>query len=123
MTRILIVDDEPELLEAWSFALEYVGYDVDRASNGEEALELVRIDMPDLIVTDLMMPGMNGEELCRQVRANPDWQAIPIILHTAAHVAAVSIPRLWDALIRKPARMETFLSTIEILASGGGERT
>ena len=114
MKRVLIVDDEPDLLEAWSFALEHVGYTVERAHNGKIALEALADQVPDLIITDLMMPGMNGEELCRIVRENPAWAAIPIVLHTSAYVAAGS-GALWNAVIRKPAKMEAFLSTISRL--------
>jgi CheY-like chemotaxis protein len=115
MTRVLLVDDEPELLEAWSFALEYAGYDVKRARNGLEALDLVRQEIPDLLITDLMMPGMNGEDLCRAMRANPEWADVPIVLHTAAHVTTPAGPMLWNAILRKPAQMDVFLATVEKL--------
>ncbi|MFL9912132.1 response regulator [Paraburkholderia fungorum] len=118
MTRILLVDDEPELLEAWSFALEHVGYDVERARDGREALELITRRAPDLLITDLMMPGMNEEDLCRTVRENPAWADIPILLHTSAHIGTVAGHRLWDSVLRKPARMEAFLATIENLIQG-----
>jgi DNA-binding response OmpR family regulator len=118
MTRVLLVDDEPELLEAWSFALKYAGYQVECAHDGREALDLVRQRPPDLLITDLMMPGMNGEDLCRSMRANPDWSQIPIILHTSAHVAALGAPALWDSVLRKPAHMDAFLATVEKLTEG-----
>jgi CheY-like chemotaxis protein len=114
MKRVLIVDDEPDLLEAWSFALEHVGYIVDRAHNGKLALIVLAERIPDLIVTDLMMPGMDGEELCRIVRENPAWAAIPIVLHTSAYVAATT-GALWNAVLRKPASMDAFLATISKL--------
>jgi CheY-like chemotaxis protein len=115
MTRILLVDDEPELLEAWSFALEYVGYVVERARDGREALQYIGHEAPDLVITDLMMPGMNGEDLCRTIRQNPQWAHIPIVLHTSAHVGTPVGERLWDSVLRKPARLEVFLATIENL--------
>jgi DNA-binding response OmpR family regulator len=116
MTRVLLVDDEPEMLEAWSFALELAGYAVDLARNGEQALEAVRARPPDLVVTDLMMPGMSGEDLCRKLRETPQWAAIPILLHSSAHVGVTATkPRLWDAVLRKPARMDALLATIEKL--------
>ncbi|MFM0556543.1 response regulator [Paraburkholderia sediminicola] len=118
MTRILLVDDEPELLEAWSFALEYVGYEVVRARDGGEALGHMSRQTPELVITDLMMPGMNGEDLCRAVRQSPQWAHIPIVLHTSAHVGTPVAERLWDAVLRKPARLEVFLATIENLIRG-----
>ena len=118
MTRILLVDDEPELLEAWSFALEYVGNDVVRARDSREALDQMKRLPPELVITDLMMPGMNGDALCRMIRNNPEWARIPIVLHTSAHVGIPVGERLWDSVLRKPARLEVFLATIENLTRG-----
>jgi CheY-like chemotaxis protein len=118
MTRILLVDDEPELLEAWSFALEYVGYSVERARDGREALAMIERDRPDLLITDLMMPGMNGEALCRAVRDNPLWADMPTVLHTSAHISVSDGPDLWNAVLRKPAQMSHFLETVAKLTQG-----
>lgn len=118
MTRILLVDDEPELLEAWSFALEHVGYEVESARDGAQALQAIARRVPDLLISDLMMPGMNGDDLCRAIRANPHWAAIPILLHTSAHVSAAAGTSPWNAVLRKPAQIEIFLSTIAKLIRG-----
>jgi CheY-like chemotaxis protein len=118
MTRVLLVDDEPELLEAWSFALEYTGYEVERARGGREALLAMQRRIPDLLITDLMMPGMNGDDLCRTARANPLWAHIPIVLHTSAHVDAPVGVALWNVVLRKPVQMEVFLSTVAGLSEG-----
>lgn len=112
MTRVLLVDDEPELLDAWSFALEYAGYEVARARDGREALTLIQQEPPDLLITDLMMPGMDGETLCRAMRGDPASTHIPIVLHTSVHVVATDTPALWDAVLRKPAQMDLFLATV-----------
>lgn len=119
MTRILLVDDEPDLLEAWSFALELVGYEVERAGGAQEALLAMQRRPPDLVITDLMMPGMNGEELSRVLRQHPEWTHIPIVLHTSAHVDASAGTALWNAVLRKPARMDDFLATVARLSEGG----
>jgi CheY-like chemotaxis protein len=121
MTRVLLVDDEPDLLEAWSFALEYAGYEVERARDGREAIEAMQRSVPDLLITDLMMPGMDGEALCRTVRGRPEWAAIPIVLHTSAHVARPTGIVLWNALLRKPASMAQFLKTVAELTQGSGQ--
>jgi CheY-like chemotaxis protein len=118
MTRILIVDDEPDLLEAWTYALEYLGYEVERARDGHEALTLIARSRPDLLITDLMMPGMNGEDLCRAVRGNPLWAAIPTMLHTSAHISVSDSPDLWNAVLRKPAQMDHFLEIVAMLTQG-----
>jgi len=116
--RLLLVDDEVELLEAWRFALEDVGYEVDRASHGRAALLLMQRRLPDMLVTDLMMPGMNGDELSRTVRSHPQWVHIPILLHTSAFIDARVDVALWNAILRKPVQMELFLATIKRISDG-----
>ena len=83
MATILVVDDEEPIQELLRFNLEKEGYVVCIATDGEEALKHVASDQPDLIVLDLMLPGMDGLEVCRRLRANPKFQQIPIIMLTA----------------------------------------
>lgn len=84
MTRILIADDTKELL----FFLEYLfhqnGFDVITASSGAEAVRLTKETRPDLLLVDAMMPGMNGLEVCRQVRTELKMTKVPILLYSAA---------------------------------------
>lgn len=116
MKRVLLVDDEYELLEALSFALRHAGYEVGCAHDGRDALAQMQRQLPDLIVTDLMMPDMDGLSLCRSVREHPEWAHIPIALHTSAHVNTGAPEFQWcDACLRKPAHMDDFLATIERL--------
>jgi CheY-like chemotaxis protein len=72
MYSILLVDDEADLLAAWHLILHAEGYEVRCAVNGVEALELMRQGVPDLVITDWMMPVMGGAELCRRLRAQPE---------------------------------------------------
>ncbi len=72
MYSILLVDDEPQILAAWSLILVNEGYRVTCANNGVEALECLKHHVPDLIVTDWIMPLMDGLALCREIRARPD---------------------------------------------------
>ncbi|HBP65922.1 MAG TPA: DNA-binding response regulator [Desulfosporosinus sp.] len=83
MATILVVDDEEPIQELLRFNLEKEGYVVCIATDGEEALTHVASDQPDLIVLDLMLPGMDGLEVCRRLRSNPKFQQIPIIMLTA----------------------------------------
>ena len=83
MARILVVDDEEPILELLRFNLEKDGYQVSGAKDGQEALERVEREQPDLIVLDVMLPGMDGLEVCRILRLNPRFQQIPIIMLTA----------------------------------------
>ncbi len=78
-----MVDDEEPIQELLRFNLEKEGYLVCVAKDGQEALKHVKNDQPDLIVLDLMLPGMDGLEVCRKLRSNPKFQQIPIIMLTA----------------------------------------
>jgi DNA-binding response OmpR family regulator len=81
--RILIADDEANIVKILEFELKKNGYDVLTAFDGEEALWIAERDHPDLIVSDIMMPKMDGYELCRRVKANPDLRATPFLFLTA----------------------------------------
>ncbi|HZK85091.1 MAG TPA: response regulator transcription factor [Desulfosporosinus sp.] len=83
MTTILVVDDEEPIQELLRFNLEKEGYLVSVAKDGQEALKQVETNQPDLLVLDLMLPGMDGLEVCRKLRSNPKFQQIPIIMLTA----------------------------------------
>jgi DNA-binding response OmpR family regulator len=80
MARILVVDDEPTLLATVRFNLEREGYEVLTASNGGDALQLAERERPDLVLLDLMLPGMHGFEICRALRKRT---SIPIVILTA----------------------------------------
>lgn len=82
--NVLLVDDDPDKRMLLSAALRMAGYDVRTANDGEEGLAAVESYQPDLIITDVMMPKMNGYELARRVRANQQTRFVPIIIQTAA---------------------------------------
>ncbi|MBO6946690.1 MAG: PleD family two-component system response regulator [Rhodospirillales bacterium] len=81
-SKILIVDDEPLNIEVMSGALEELG-DIMFAINGEEALQLALSEKPDIIILDIMMPGIDGYETCRRLKSNPETENIPVIFATA----------------------------------------
>lgn len=81
--RILIVDDDFETLRMVGLMLQHQGYEIIAASNGEQALSLAGTEQPDLIILDIMMPSMDGYEVARQLRANPQTENIPILMFTA----------------------------------------
>ena len=89
--KILVVDDEPDAVELVEFNLKANGYDVVTATDGEEALEKARAIIPDLIVLDLMLPEVDGTEVCKILRRDQRTQAIPIIMLT---VKAAEIDRV-----------------------------
>ncbi len=82
-TTILIVEDERDLLELLKYNLDREGYDVQAAETGEEALKLVRTRPPDLILLDLMLPSMDGLEVCRSLKNRSETATIPVIMLTA----------------------------------------
>jgi len=81
--KILIVDDEPNIVLPLQFLMEQNGYIVDEASSGEEAIEKLMQFEPDLILLDIMLPGIDGYEVCEIIRLNPKWKKIKIIFLTA----------------------------------------
>ena len=84
--RVLVVDDEPDKRLLLAFALENEGYEVLTAVDGLAGLQAVELHQPDLIVTDVMMPRMDGYEMIRRVRGNPQTKFIPVIIQSAARV-------------------------------------
>ncbi len=80
---ILAIDDEKDILKLLQYNLEREGHQVLCAKSGEEGLEIARVKKPDLILLDLMLPGMDGLEVCKLLRANKDTKNIPILMLTA----------------------------------------
>lgn len=83
-SHILVVDDNPDKLGLIEAALSLAGYHVTTAMDGDEALAAIESFQPDLVITDVMMPRMNGYELAQRIRANPLTKFIPVIMQTAA---------------------------------------
>ena len=81
--RILIVDDEPNIVISLEFLMKREGFDVAIAVDGEAALKAIAEHVPDLVLLDIMLPKKDGFEVCQQIRANPAWQSIKIIMLTA----------------------------------------
>jgi len=81
--KILVVDDETELLKAISILLKTSGYEVITAQDGQEGLEKAKSLSPDLIVLDVLMPKMDGYEVCRMLKFDEKYKSIPIIMLTA----------------------------------------
>jgi len=82
-TKILIVEDESDIAELIRYNVERAGYQAQVLRDGHQALQFLRREVPDLLVLDLMLPGMDGLELCRRLRAEPATRALPIIMVTA----------------------------------------
>ena len=95
----MVVDDVPENVRLLEAVLVPRGYDVTTAGSGEEAIEKVGADPPNLILLDLMMPGMDGHEVCRRLRSEPASQFLPIVMVTASGAAGKG-PRARDGCRR-----------------------
>ncbi|HEX8161563.1 MAG TPA: diguanylate cyclase [Pyrinomonadaceae bacterium] len=91
--NVLLVEDDPDKQQLLRVALEMAGYNVQTADDGVEGLLAVESHQPDLIVTDVMMPNMDGYEMVRRVRANPSTRFIPVIIQTAARGATDDVRR------------------------------
>lgn len=81
--KVLVVDDDPYILMSLEFLMKKAGYQVLVARNGTEALEQVRDQLPDLVLLDIMMPDVDGYEICRQIKATPQWQKAKVVFLSA----------------------------------------
>ncbi len=83
MAKILIAEDERDIRDLIAFTLKFAGYDIVTANNGEEAVQLTKQELPDLVITDVRMPKMTGYEACKQIKADPATQHIPVVFLSA----------------------------------------
>ncbi|BAZ04887.1 response regulator [Calothrix sp. NIES-3974] len=116
---VLIVEDSPSELELMSHYLQESGYNVIQAMAGKEALEKAAQEQPDVVITDVVMPGMSGFELCRALKRNPNTQKLPIVICSSKNQ---EIDRLWamrqgaDAYVTKPYTREQLVRAIKSVA-------
>jgi CheY-like chemotaxis protein len=117
MSTILIVDDDHGILTAWRRLLRAEGYRIEIADSGEAGLIAADKMRPDLIVTDLSMPGMSGMEFCHLLRRDPRFLAVPLILASAEHENFYGAPA-WNEVWKKPVAIETMRTSISRLLQG-----
>ncbi len=130
---VLVVDDETDILELVSYNLQQAGYRVQKAESAEEALRKIQRKVPDLLVLDLMLPGMNGLELCRLIKNDRDTDELPIIMLTARGEETDIVKGLElgaDDYVTKPfspkvllARVKAVLRRIDEASSDGGQQS
>ena len=111
MKKILIVDDEKDILEFLGYNLRKEGYEVIEAKTGDEALQLVKNNTPDLIILDVMMPGIDGIETCQRMREMPKLKDTLIIFLTARNEDFSQIAGLdagADDYVSKPIKPKVF---------------
>jgi DNA-binding response OmpR family regulator len=114
--KILCIEDEPEMIDLMRLILERRGFDFVGAEGGQEGLEVVRREMPDLVLLDLMMPGVDGWEVYRQLKADDELKDIPVIVVTAKaqsidKVLGLHIARV-DDYVTKPFGPQELLDSI-----------
>ncbi len=115
---VLTVDDEPEVLGTLGRALRREGYDVGRAYSGEEALRMLAERLPDLIILDIIMPGLSGLEVCRRIRANEAYGTLPILFLTAKNRTEDIVAGLdagGDDYITKPFELAELTARVRAL--------
>ena len=119
MSTVLVVEDTPSEMELMSHYLREGGYTVIGVGNAKEALDKAVEQKPDVIVTDVVMPGMSGFELCRNLKKHPVTKKVPIIICTSKNQ---EIDRLWgmkqgaDAYVTKPFTQEQLVRTVKLVA-------
>lgn len=120
LQTILIVEDSISELELMTHYLLESGYQIIKSTNAKTALDLASSSHPDLIITDVVMPGMSGYELCRALKKNPLTKKVPVLICSSKNQ---EIDRLWgmkqgaDAYLTKPYTRDQLLQAIEAMAS------
>ena len=122
--KILIVDDEPDILEFMQYNLEKEGFEVFLAASGKEAIEVAKKQLPDLIILDVMMPGMDGIEICRELRNDSRLGDTIIAFLTARNEDYSQIAGFEsgaDDYIAKPIKPRVLISRIKALLKRSGQ--
>lgn len=118
MTKVLIVEDEPSTLELIASYLQDAGFQVVSVNNAKSALEQTASEKPDLVITDMVMPGMSGLEFCRSLKKNPETQQIPVMACTSKNQ---DLDRVWAKkqgvalYLTKPFTREEILQAVRSL--------
>ncbi|MBD3178305.1 MAG: response regulator [Candidatus Latescibacteria bacterium] len=117
LKKILIVDDEVHLVKILEFTLQHAGFEVISCHNGHEAVEMIISEKPDLAILDLMLPGLDGFEVCRRIKGDERVSAIPVIMLSARDYSEEglegSLPA--ESLMRKPFNTDKLIQTIREL--------
>ena len=114
--KILVVDDEVDFLKILKLNLEDSGYEVVTALNGKEALKKMKSENPDAVILDIMLPGLNGEEVCKSIRKDPVFGKTPVIMATGKNT---DVDRIIgkvigaDIYITKPFDLKQLISAIK----------
>jgi two-component system, cell cycle response regulator DivK len=125
--RVLIVEDNADVRELMVLYLRRAGYEIAEAATGLAALEQAHVTHPDLIIMDLGLPGMTGDEATVRLKADPSTKDIPVIVNTAFHPGSSNVNRAIAAgaaeILHKPTDFQTLLESVQRYSSVIGEGT
>ncbi|MBU0572863.1 MAG: response regulator [Candidatus Margulisiibacteriota bacterium] len=116
--KILLADDEPEVLDMLKIRLQPLGFDLLCAANGQEALDIAKKELPDIAVLDIMMPKMDGYDVCRNMKADKKTSHIPVIFLTVLgdpEEKEAGLEAGAEAFIQKPYEPSVFIEEIKKL--------
>jgi DNA-binding response OmpR family regulator len=115
---VLVVEDDPETRQFYTAALSQAGFDVDQAHNGFQALDKIAVKVPELVLTDIAVPGLDGIELCRRLRADARTRQVPVLAITGysdRHYADRAMLAGADSVLTKPCQPEQLVAEAERL--------
>ena len=115
--RVLVVDDSPDLLDLLTELITSQGWECHEASNGIDALKLAQEINPSLVVSDIQMPGMNGLELLRSIKADSQLRHIPVMIVSSSIHREEALASGCDAFLSKPFNLDELISTMRNLVS------
>jgi DNA-binding response OmpR family regulator len=114
--RVLVIEDDPGILEAIAFVLKHEGYTLLIARDGTTGLEMARKEQPDLVLSDLMLPGMNGYEICSMLKQDVRYKHIPVLIWSASKVetkdAQIAMECGADLFVLKTIRPKELLEKV-----------
>lgn len=118
--NVLVIEDDSAIAEVLEYNLEREGYDVERSSDGRDGLRVARSTTPDLVILDLMLPGIDGIEICRELRADKSTRHIPILMLTAKseetdQIIGFSVGA--DDYVTKPFSVKVLMQRVRVLMS------
>jgi two-component system phosphate regulon response regulator PhoB len=114
--QILLIEDDDDIRSILETALDLYNYDVKGVAQTDNIIELIKNHRPNLVLTDYMMPGLNGGQICKLIKTNKDTRHIPVILMSAYHKSAIDLANFnYDAYIPKPFDIKKLISIIEKL--------
>jgi two-component system, chemotaxis family, response regulator PixH len=119
MVKVLVVEDTQAQMDLITLYLKDNGYSVTTANNAKDGLAAIERDKPDVVVTDVVMEGMNGFEMCRAIKKNPTTENIPVVACTSRNS---DLDRMWgmkqgvDAYVAKPFTSEELVRAVKAVA-------